>query len=407
MINRSMIFYPVAACFVLVSACSFGMAASSPEINDHAINTAAVQTVNAIQTLNTGKKQFSALTLTAAVQKTQPVEDLVLTATLPRLVSLTSTQRPTTTPTVPSLTPLAPTAIPPTAVPCNWAAYTDDVTVPDNTPFYPNLAFIKTWRLKNMGSCPWTPDYEAIFSSGETMSGPNSLQLGRTVNPGGSIDLSIKFTAPVAIGFHTGYWMLRTPVGALFGLGNNQSKQFWVTINVIPLPSININTPLDIAANYCAAVWTNGSGATLTCPAPNESFSTGSIMLNDAPKIEKDYQDNEPALITIPNNGSGGMISGRFPDVVIKTGDHFRALTGCLADSPDCSVDFAIRYSADGGSVQTLSTWTETFDGNWSRPDIDLSFLAGKHIQMTLEVNNSNSSSTNDRAFWMAPKIGP
>jgi hypothetical protein len=145
----------------------------------------------------------------------------------------------------------------------------------------------------------------------------------------------------------------------------------------------------------------------LPCPAQYESFSNGSIQRNDAPKIEKDYQDNEPALITIPNNGTGGFISGRFPDVIVKSGDHFRALTGCLASSPNCSVGFAVKYSADGGSVQTLSTWTEIYDGKWTRPDIDLSFLAGKHVQFILEVNNSNNSSVDDRAFWMVPMIGP
>ena len=91
----------------------------------------------------------------------------------------------------------------------------------------------------------------------------------------------------------------------------------------------------------------------------------------------------------------------------MKSGDHFRALTGCLADSPNCSVGFAVKYSADGGDVQTLSTWLETYDGQWTRPDIDLNFLAGKHVQFILQVSNSNDSSADDRAFWMVPKIGP
>jgi hypothetical protein len=404
MVNKPIFLYLIAGCFILTSACNIGVSAAPKQIDYDAINTIAAQTVAALQTQSALKATSVGAVHDSNEGKIQPGEALA-SATSTRMPTASLTPVPPTL--VPTSTPLPPTPIPPTPVPCNWVMYIDDVSVPDNTAFYPNLTFTKTWRLKNIGTCVWTSDYQVVFASGEAMGGPVSQKLDQVVNPGGFIDLSIKLTAPSVLGSHSGNWMLRTPSGAMFGLGKNQSKPFWVMINVISLPTINVNTPLDIAANYCAAIWTNSGGTTLSCPAQNESITTGSIMRNDAPRIEKDSQDDEATLITIPNNGQGGKISGRFPDVVINSGDHFRALTGCMANSLECSVGFAVKYSADGGSVQTLSTWTEIYDGKWTRPDIDLSFLAGKHVQIILEVSNSNDSSTDDRAFWMVPKIGP
>ncbi|HGJ66308.1 TPA: hypothetical protein ENS27_13160, partial [bacterium] len=46
---------------------------------------------------------------------------------------------------------------------CNWAGFVADVTVPDGTSFAPGAAFIKTWRLKNIGTCTWTGKYGLSF----------------------------------------------------------------------------------------------------------------------------------------------------------------------------------------------------------------------------------------------------
>ena len=384
---------------MVAAACRFGVSTVAPRTIDmDLINTAAAKTVEVFYTV------AAAQTIPVKATERAPTSDVKSVDGSQIVPNQFNTPVPSTTNTpIPSTV----TPIPPTPFPCHWVKFVDDLSFPDKTPIHPNLSFTKTWRLQNIGTCAWTADYQVVFSGGEAMSGPVSQTINRIVNPGETVDLSIKFTSPAALGSHTGYWMLRPPEGVVFGWGNNQSKPFWVMINVVALPTINADTPLDIAANYCAATWTNSGGATLPCPAQSEDFINGSIMVNNAPKIEKAYQDNEPALITIPNNVKGGFISGRFPDVVVKSGDHFRALTGCLADSPNCSVGFAVKYSADGGDVQTLSTWLETYDGQWTRPDIDLNFLAGKHVQFILQVSNSNDSSADDRAFWMVPKIGP
>ena len=72
---------------------------------------------------------------------------------------------PTKTPIPPTATPVPPTNTPvPTAITyCDWAAFITDVTVPDGTQFAPGEVFTKTWRLKNIGTCTWTPDYDIAF----------------------------------------------------------------------------------------------------------------------------------------------------------------------------------------------------------------------------------------------------
>lgn len=128
------------------------------------------------------------------------------------------------------------TSVPPTSVPsatqaCDVAQFVDDVTIPDGTVLTPNQAFTKTWRLKNVGSCSWTPSYAIVFNSGDSMNGPATQALAGNVNPGDTVDISVNLTAPAADGGYRGYWKLRNASGVLF-------TQFYVDIKVqTPAPS--------------------------------------------------------------------------------------------------------------------------------------------------------------------------
>lgn len=115
----------------------------------------------------------------------------------------------------------------------NRAEFVADVTVPDGSDFTPGQAFVKTWRLRNGGSCTWTSSYKLVFDHGDAMSGPASLALPGLVHPGQMVDLSVNLTAPGAVGGYTGYWMLRTHEGALFGIGADANIAFWVEIEVL------------------------------------------------------------------------------------------------------------------------------------------------------------------------------
>jgi len=114
---------------------------------------------------------------------------------------------------------------------CNWASFVADITVRDGTAFMPGVAFIKTWRLKNVGTCAWTDSYSLVFVSGDPLGGNASYPVPATA-PGQMADVSLNMNAPTTPGHYRGYWMLAAPDGTRFGLGTKADKPFWVDINV-------------------------------------------------------------------------------------------------------------------------------------------------------------------------------
>jgi hypothetical protein len=108
------------------------------------------------------------------------------------------------------------------------------VTIPDDTRLLPGQSFVKTWRLRNSGTCPWTTDYALVLVSGNSMAAPAVVSLPRTVAPGGEVDLSVSLVAPASPGTYKGYWQLRNAQGTLFGAGGKVSPAFWVQIVVGP-----------------------------------------------------------------------------------------------------------------------------------------------------------------------------
>ncbi|NMC54893.1 MAG: hypothetical protein GYA48_14800 [Chloroflexi bacterium] len=363
-----------------------------PDTGNGLVETAAAQTVEVLFT------QAAFKTLVA-----QATQMPVVTATPFPTATLAATQ----TPLPPTATP-APTQVPPTPtntpLPCDWAKFEADVTVPDGSEYEPGVSFTKTWRLRNIGSCAWTTEYDLVFDTGHAMNGPVAVALPKRVNPGETVDVSVTLVAPDGEGEYTGNWKLRNASNAVFGLGANASKPFWVKIEVDEGDrEWDSDKTLDFAKYYCDASWKSSKGS-VACPSSSENFSNGSVSRSSAPKLEGGYQDDEPAIIMIPSDGDDGMIQGKFPAFEVEDGDHFTALTGCMDDSDDCDVTFKLEYIADGGSVQNLKSWTEKSDGERTSINVDLSSLKDKDVQLILVVDNNNDSDE-DRAFWLAPKI--
>ena len=153
---------------------------------------------------------------------------------------------PTDTP-VPTLTDApASTEVPVTDTPaptvCTFdSGFVADVTIPDDTVFLPNTAFIKTWRIQNTGSCDWEPGTKLVYFSGDQMGGPPSVDVPPTA-VGASVDISVNFTSPGAPGTYRSNWQVQRPDGTKFG------QQFYVQI-VVPEPTaVPTNTPLPTVA---------------------------------------------------------------------------------------------------------------------------------------------------------------
>jgi hypothetical protein len=314
--------------------------------------------------------------------------------------SATPTLEPTHTPLPPTATEKpAPTATPrPTAtpLPCNLASFVKDVTVPDGTTFAPGTAFTKSWRLRNAGSCTWDSGYRLVFYKGEDLDG-TTTRLPKTVQPGQTVDVSVNLTAPDTTGTYQGFWMLRD-VDGRFGIGSDGETPFWVKIRVKEVSSGQV---YNFATNYCSADWESDADS-LPCPGETSDKDGFVVYLSD-PNLESRHE-NEATIWTNPEMTNDGWITGSYPGIKIKSGDHFVADIGCLADHPKCDVIFQLNYRIGGPNVKSLGEWHEVYDGKTTRVDVDLSDLDGDKVEFVLTVL-ANGSSKDDAAFWLMPHI--
>lgn len=170
---------------------------------------------------------------TVEAMVTQTTYAMTLNAPTQTPVPATATSVPATFTPVPATNTPLPTA---TAVSyCDWVSFIKDVTIPDGTRLSQGEVFTKTWRLKNRGTCTWTPDYMLVFTSGDSMGNTTAMRLPGYVAPGQSVDVSITLSAPNKRGHYVGYWMLRSPSGVLFGYGDHANQAFYVDVTVVGL----------------------------------------------------------------------------------------------------------------------------------------------------------------------------
>jgi hypothetical protein len=119
------------------------------------------------------------------------------------------------------------------AVCTNAADFVTDVTVPDNSQVVAGTTFVKTWRIKNSGTCTWDGRYHLVHAGGPVLGAVvETLQMPATVTPGQTVDLSLTMLAPVTPGSYQSDWKVQTPQGTFFGVGRNNAP-LWVKINVV------------------------------------------------------------------------------------------------------------------------------------------------------------------------------
>jgi hypothetical protein len=175
---------------------------------------------------------YAVLTDSAPGQNSTPTNPIVLPSDTPGIPTDTPTLAPTPTSAaidLPSVTPTS-SLLP---VPCYRAYFVKDVTIPD---YYDKLSpgetFVKTWRLKNTGTCDWPADTQVVFLSGSQMNASSSQAIGAAVAVGEERDVSVTMKAPTTAGTYTGYWMLKIPNSGRFGIGDAGNQSFWVIIVV-------------------------------------------------------------------------------------------------------------------------------------------------------------------------------
>jgi hypothetical protein len=182
---------------MLIAACSPSPASQEqgPTPDIAAVRTSAASTVIAQFTLTA-----AAFTPTASLPTETSAPQITNTATIAPLAQVT-TGAGTTVALCDSL------SIDPTTV---------DVNIPDGTTMTPGQDFIKTWRVKNNGSCAWGAGYELIYAGYADQMAGQFQPLDEVVQPGQETELSVQFQAPDAAGEYVSAWQMSNPAGQPF-----------------------------------------------------------------------------------------------------------------------------------------------------------------------------------------------
>jgi len=387
----------MAGVLFLLTACNFPGTSAQPTIGPDLIYTAAAQTLTAQQTQAAEGTPIllpSATTVVANATPTSPVVILPTNTPLP----------PTNTP-LPTNTPIPPTATP-IPIPCDRGQFVKDITVPDSTEIGAGTTFVKTWQLKNNGSCTWTSGYALVFYNGDAMSGPASAPItSGTVPPGSTVDISVTLIAPTTPGTYKGNWRLRNSGGALFGIGTDADESFWVQIKSIaptptPSPTSAYTLSFDFISKGPDAAWRN---ATSNLPWGDPVNDDPGVAVNVANVKMEDGNTYGSLLATYPQAITDGMILGKYPAYTIQSNDHLRTKIGLRYNCGAGNVKFQIRY-IEGASEVPVGEWLEACDGALTPLDINLTLLVGHTVQFELVVL-TNGSPNNDQALWVAPRI--
>lgn len=168
------------------------------------------------------------LAYTSAAQTV--VAEFTLTA-----ASFTSTPEPlpSETPTLEPPTPTEGVVLPvvtdasgvavtvtPTKVLCDDMSFdlaTVDVNIPDGTTMTPGQEFVKTWKVKNIGSCVWGAGYGLMYAKYTYQMSGVPQPLAGVVEIGQEVEVSVSFKAPDKAGEYLSAWQMANAQGIPFG----------------------------------------------------------------------------------------------------------------------------------------------------------------------------------------------
>ena len=256
---------------------------------------------------------------------------------------------------------------------------------------------------------------------GAPESSPFPLSQGQVVAPGQTIRVSVNMTAPSTAGSYRGNWMFKNANGALFGIGPQGNRPWWVDIRVSgptvtpggptvtpggPTVTPSPGVAYDFATRACDdGKWFSGAGQ-ISCPG-TEGDPRGFVFEVNNPKLESGAIDTRPGILAFPQNAPDGYIQGFYPAFRVQNGDRFRTILSCEGGATNCYALFSLDYQTGTGPIQSMGRpfpFLEDYEGRFGTIDIDLSFLAGRDVKFILTVR-AWGSAVGDRALWVGPHI--
>lgn len=190
---------------LLIAACApASTPAPTPDIS--AISTAAAETV------------IANITGTALAEPPTP---------LPTATEALPTEAPTSTPTV----SISITFGPGTSGPlCEVFKFVADINYPDDTGVAAGSDFVKTWKIRNVGTCAWGAGYKLAYAGYTDKMNGVPQPITTVVQPGQEIEVSIQFKAPTKPGVYVSAWTMANPQSINFF--DDRGKPFYVRVVV-------------------------------------------------------------------------------------------------------------------------------------------------------------------------------
>ncbi len=239
--------------------------------------------------------------------------------------------------TVPTPVPPVATIAPPACI--DGAAWVADLSFDDknmtNPPvLQPGQPFTKGWRLKNVGTCAWTPSFNLAFSYGNVPAaqmGGQPIAVTRNVNPGETFDFQVNLIAPLAPGTYQGFWNMRNASGQKFG------ETVWVGITV---PGAPTPTP-----------------APTQTPSPNIQFNASPTTITAGQPVQFSWSTSNVQAVYFYHDGQNWQ-------------DHGVAGVGQSTEFPPNTMNYYLRVINPDNSV-TVKTRTITVNQPVGAPVIN------------------------------------
>lgn len=195
----------LALALVLLGACG-SPAATQPTPDVNAARTSAAKTVVAELTLTAAAFTPTTGITESAATETQSAPAATATLSTPVIIVTNASG--------------VPVEISPTPILCDSLTFnpaTVDVNIPDGSQMTPNQEFVKTWKVKNDGSCVWGDGYGLIYAGYSNRMSGQPQPLGSVVEIGQEIEVSVSFKAPDKIGEYVSAWQMANAKGIPFG----------------------------------------------------------------------------------------------------------------------------------------------------------------------------------------------
>ena len=254
------------------------------------------------------------------------------------------------------------------------ASYVADLTIPDDTELEPGVSFVKTWRIRNSGTCDWDTGFQLAFVGGSQLGASASVAVPATPS-GSTVDVAVQMVAPTEPGAYKSRWRMQSDQGQVFGSTvyalivvpepATPTPTPTITPTVAPLAAPSGLTMTVLPGGYVSFVWVDNSegedgfrvladGAIHASVGPDAQgygFQSGEYFCDETVEITiVAYEDGQTSE---PSNAVEYTGPSCPPPVVVQASGVTMALdsyldldTGALGDY-DANVDLLWQANGD------------------------------------------------------------